>query len=248
MNKINTDKILPPIMYQHRKRAMSVDLAKLDESLFGVQRGIAKPNSRINRRITGTIKMPLSDLEYRNYNYAYEYLNIIIKNPYLKPKDILDLNDICMCGISFGSAKESKEIGLLMDYHEIKQSYQQKFYNHIRPTWEWFSAQAQDTDLSPFVLAAGLYTKIVNDSKLFTDGHQRTGMLLMSYVLAKAGIEPFYLSASTAAKFFNISNAIKSCGSIYPIKRITLNKNIDKLVKLLEANCKQPHHRFEHSI
>jgi hypothetical protein len=239
---------LSPIQYGRTVKCRKINMSEIHASLDRVRAGLATPESKINAKIKLAAKEPLSNIENRNLINAYEYLNIIIKKPALEPKDILDLNDICMCGITFGSATRSKEIGRLMDYHEIKQSFQKKFDNHIRPTWEWLSAQTQDADVTPYMIAAGLYTKVVNDSKLFTDGHQRTGSLLMAYVLAKSDIEPFHLKVGTASEFFNISDKIKSIGSMRPIKTIMLNRSRDQLAKFLETHFHYYYTRFDHSF
>jgi hypothetical protein len=242
----NVSKTLLPIQYGRTDRCRKVKMSHIHASLEKIQAGLETPESKINAKLKSEKKFPLSSLGHRNLINAYEYLNILIKKPELQPKDILDLNDICMCGASFGSLKESKKLGLLLDYHDIKQSYLKKFNDHIRPTWEWLSAQTRDADISPYMIAAGLYTKIVNDSKLFTDGHQRTGSLMMAYILAKADIEPFYLKGEIAAKFFNISDKIKACGSMRPIKTFMLNRSRDQLARFLMDNFQYHYMRYDH--
>ena len=186
-----------------------------------VQAGVKTSRSRINLDIMKAmrgkfitapvtakdiIKKPLTDNERDHLVKAYEHLDVMLQKPELDPEDILDLNDICLFGMSVGSMPKTMEV--LQQF----QKYQKSFYSHIRPTWQWLSKQSQKDDLSAYTLAAGLYTRIVNDSELFTDGHQRTGSLMMAYIMAKAGIAPFHLNEIIAPEFFIISNKIKNCG------------------------------------
>jgi hypothetical protein len=229
------NKILSPIHYGRAVKCRMIDMSKVSTSLEKVRAGLETPGSKINAKITNTKMMPLSNVEHDNLIHAYEYLNVLLKKPELDPEDILDIN----LKIRNGNT-------MSLDDHMSKPSYQKSFYKHIRQTWEWLSAKTQDADTSPYMIAAGLYTKVVNDSKLFTDGHQRTASILMAYVLAKADIEPFYLKEGSASKFFNLSDDIKTCGSMRPIKTIMLNRSRDQLAKFLMEHYHYHYTRYDH--
>jgi len=249
------NKLLSPIHYGEAKYR-PIKISKIRTGITDVQAGVARSRSRINLDIMKAmrgklttspvnakdiIKKPLTDNECDHLGKAYEHLNIMLQRPgfELYAEDLLNFNDICLFGFSLGSMPKNMEVNTFMENHGMLQQYQKyqkNFYKHIRPTWEWLSKQAQNPDISAYTLAAGAYTRIVNDSKLFTDGHQRTGAIVMAYFFDRAGIETFHLNAITAPEFFTISNKIKNCNNW-----IMLNSYRNKLSVFLSKHF---HHRY----
>jgi hypothetical protein len=240
--------ILSTIKYGGADRVRMANMSEIHASMNRVQAGIATRESKINFKIKNAKKIPLSDFERDNLIYSYVHLNTLLKRSELKLSDILDINNICLYGASSGTTLHLRDNSSFLEYHGAMLENMKSFYKNIRPTWEWFSAQTKKTNLSPYLLAAGLYTKILNDSHLFMDGHQRTGSVLMAYILAKAGIEPFHLKVGISSEFFNISNEIKFCGGFYPVNRFKLNNSRDRLANFLMDHFHQSHRRFDHII
>ena len=57
--------------------------------------------------------------------------------------------------------------------------------------------------------AAGVYNRILSDPQLFIEGNHRTGALVMSYLLTRAGQPPFVLTRKNAKGFFDPSSVVK---------------------------------------
>src|SRR5262249_36100396 len=74
----------------------------------------------------------------------------------------------------------------------------------IRDIIEWYSAHKREPAR---VCAAGVYIRILSEPELFIEGNHRTGVLVMSYILAKRGLPPFVLSPSNAMEFASMSTA-----------------------------------------
>lgn len=62
---------------------------------------------------------------------------------------------------------------------------------------------------SPWKLAAGSYVHVLSEQQLFTEGNHRTGALLGSFVLARAGYPLFVLTVKNARAYFDPSTLIK---------------------------------------
>jgi hypothetical protein len=58
--------------------------------------------------------------------------------------------------------------------------------------------------------AARVYIQILSQPQLFLEGNHRTGSLVMSYLLARAGKPPFVLSVDNAKAYFDPSALVKS--------------------------------------
>ncbi len=59
--------------------------------------------------------------------------------------------------------------------------------------------------------AAGIYVHVVSAPQLFIEGNHRTGTLIMSQILARAGKPPFVLTAHNAKAYLDSSSLLKGC-------------------------------------
>lgn len=57
--------------------------------------------------------------------------------------------------------------------------------------------------------AVGAYACIVSEPKLYLEGNQRTGALIMSYILARDGYSPFVLGPDNMDAYFGSATLIK---------------------------------------
>lgn len=73
----------------------------------------------------------------------------------------------------------------------------------IRDVIEWQALHAEDP---PFVRAAGVYIRILTEPELFIEGNHRTGTLVMSYILVRAGHPPFVMTVDNAKPFLDWSS------------------------------------------
>jgi hypothetical protein len=224
------------IAMRESANSRSVDINKVRKALLNVQSGVATTRSKINLMTRSTKKLPLTDFEFNNIIKAFEHVNVLIKRPEIKPEDILDINNLCIYGIKLSDFSSRGDLGnnrSIWEFMGAMQYNREKFYERIGSIWQWF---VRHTDISPYRLAAGLHTRIVSGPQLFVEGNHRTGSLLMAYVFAKMGIDPFHLDSDTAAEFFDISHEIKFCSKTQPIKWLKLLYQRGKLTKFLIGN------------
>jgi hypothetical protein len=71
---------------------------------------------------------------------------------------------------------------------------------------EWAAAHQDDP---PRERAAGVYVMMLSRPQLFIEGNHRTGALVMSCLLARAGLPPFVLSPECAEGYFDVSTCIR---------------------------------------
>src|SRR5262249_45072042 len=62
---------------------------------------------------------------------------------------------------------------------------------------------------SPWMLAAGLYVRLLSRPQLFVEGNHRTGALAMSYILVRENEPPFVLTTENAVTYFDPSTVIQ---------------------------------------
>jgi hypothetical protein len=71
---------------------------------------------------------------------------------------------------------------------------------------EWLSTHQRD---SVWKQAAGVYVRVLSRPQLFIEGNHRTGALMMSYLLARAGRPPFVLMPESAREYFDPSTVLR---------------------------------------
>lgn len=218
------------------------DMSKIMGSLHRVQTGVATPDSEINIRIKHTTKPPLSNFEFDNIVLAYEHLNCLLGKPQIRPEDVLDINNICRWGVPFSGLSQRYDRTLLGQERYMQENHE-IFCKNIHPIWGWFS---RHSNISPYLLASGLYSRIIQPSRwtfpptqLFKDYNKRTGSLMIAYIFARNGIEPFHLDTDDAADFFSISLEIQNCFKYNPITWPKVLYYRSKLAKFLENNFKK---------
>jgi hypothetical protein len=90
------------------------------------------------------------------------------------------------------------------------QATEERFYEGteggIRDVVEW---QERASIQSVWKRAAGVYIRMVSEPQLFSEGNHRCGVLVMSFMLARAGGPPVVLTPANAVGFFELSTSIK---------------------------------------
>lgn len=89
--------------------------------------------------------------------------------------------------------------------------------------------------------AASTYIHILSQPQLFIEGNHRTGSLVMSWMLARAGKPPFVLSVDNAKAYFDPSALVKS--SRKHSLRMLLNrpKLVKRFAELLKDDAETIH-------
>jgi hypothetical protein len=117
-------------------------------------------------------------------------------------KHWLELNTTVLCGTDPVERAE---------YSRHLETTEQRFYEEqdggIRDLVEWYQGRAGE---SVWMLAAGLYVRLLSRPQLFVEGNHRTGALAISYILVGGDEPPFVLTPDNAATYFDPSTAIKN--------------------------------------
>ncbi|MCX7631401.1 MAG: hypothetical protein N2038_14285 [Geminicoccaceae bacterium] len=71
---------------------------------------------------------------------------------------------------------------------------------------DWYQRHAGD---SPFERAAGVYVRLLSEPQLFIEGNHRTGALVMSHILVRAGLPRFVVSIANARCYVDPSTMIR---------------------------------------
>ena len=77
----------------------------------------------------------------------------------------------------------------------------------IKDLFNWYSAHRNE---SVWKRAAGVYVRILSKPQLFIEGNNRSGSLIVSYLLMRAGRPPFVLTLENAGGYFNPSSVIRN--------------------------------------
>jgi hypothetical protein len=116
-------------------------------------------------------------------------------------KYLLELNTRVLCGTSDSRQHE---------YRKHIEATATQFYESpeggIRDVMEW--AELHRREAAPF-RAANIYVRILSQPQLYIEGNHRTGTLVLSYVLGRAGLPPYVLSVENAKGYFDLSLDIK---------------------------------------
>jgi len=117
-------------------------------------------------------------------------------------KYLLELNTTVLCGIDPARREE---------YARHRQSTEERFYEAqhggIQDLVEWYESRRGD---SPWMLAAGVYVRLLSRPQLFVEGNHRTGALAISYILLGGDEPPFVLTPDNAVTYFDPSTVIKN--------------------------------------
>lgn len=118
---------------------------------------------------------------------------------------------------------------------------EQHFFNNveggIKDLYNWYCAYRSD---SVWKRAAGVYVRILSKPQLFIEGNNRTGSLIVSYLLMRAGLPPFVLSLDNAEGYFNPSSVIRNSAK-HGVKALyELPKIKKKYAAFLESRAPAP--------
>ena len=130
---------------------------------------------------------------------------------------LLELNTRVLCGTDEQKRRE---------YDKHITATDRYFYGRpdggIQDLMEWYALHRHET---VWRRAAGIYIRIVSEPQVFIEGNDRTGTLVMSYILAREGQPPFVLSPANAKAYFDASALIKrlprnGLGSLFRLPRL----------------------------
>jgi hypothetical protein len=151
----------------------------------------------------------------------------------------LELNATVLCGLRPQTRAEAAQHLAATEKH---------FYDEkdggIRDIIEWYEMHAKEGAPQR---AAGVYIRVLSEPELFIEGNHRTGALIMSYILARAGHAPFVLTVDNARAYFDPSTLItkkkkKSLTLLFEMPRLKRNF-AEFLISQEDARYLQPKER-----
>jgi Fic family protein len=89
--------------------------------------------------------------------------------------------------------------------------------------------------------AAAAYIQVLSEPQLFIEGNHRTGALLMSWILARAGKPPFVLSVDNAKAYFDPSSMAKSLRKHSLHMMLSRPKLLKRFAALLKDGAQKTH-------
>ena len=115
---------------------------------------------------------------------------------------MLEINATVLCG---------SDPARRLEYAPHLAATEAHFFNNveggIKDLYNWYCSYRSD---SVWKRAAGVYVRILSKPQLFIEGNNRTGSLIVSYLLMRAGLPPFVLSLDNAEGYFNPSSVIRN--------------------------------------
>ncbi|HTO58049.1 MAG TPA: hypothetical protein VMJ74_09640 [Pseudomonadales bacterium] len=142
---------------------------------------------------------------------------------------MLQLNDVVLCGDDAERRRQRDK------YHAAAEH---RFYDErdggIADILEWYEDHSGE---SPWKRAAGVFVRILSQPQLFLEGNHRTGALIMSYILLRAGLPPFVLTLDNALEYFNPSAVVRKTLKKNPTALFKLPKIKARYAEFLKANA-----------
>jgi len=188
----------PP--HEAERAGTILNLAAIHASLVEIQANFPSINENLRSR-----RDRMDDRVVANMMAGYGFIDrLLARNVELfsfgNLRFFLELNAIVLCGRDEGVRVEAARHLTATEKH---------FYDEedggIRDVMEWYSLHAGE---SAWQRAAGVYVRMLSEPQLFLEGNHRTGALVMSYILARAGHPPFVLTAQNAKAYFDPSTLI----------------------------------------
>ncbi|PHN24487.1 hypothetical protein [Pseudomonas sp. ICMP 460] len=145
---------------------------------------------------------------------------------------MLEINATVLCGTDPLRRQE---------YAQHLAATEQHFFNNveggIKDLYNWYCAYRSE---SVWKRAAGVYVRILSKPQLFIEGNNRSGSLIVSYLLMRAGLPPFVLTLENAEGYFNPSSVIRNSAK-HGVKALyELPKIKKKYAAFLEEQAPDP--------
>lgn len=179
-----------------------LDLGRIEAALRELQRRF----SEINAELTAPRELPDEEV-VRNLVAGYALVDRLAAADvelfaYGGSKHLLELNTLVLCG------EDPRRRAEFAPHRAASEAW---FYDarggNIGGLVDWYQRHASDP---PFERAAGVYVRLLSEPQLFIEGNHRTGALVMSQILVRAGLPPFVVSIANAKGYFDPSTVIRT--------------------------------------
>ncbi len=209
-------------------KASRLNIAAIRSSLIDTQQHFKKINATLKVK-----RKPPSDEVIDNLVAGYAKIDQYLAdgtdlfkmgNSHL----ILELNHLVLYHSANISFEEDKS-----QFKATKNHFYEAQGGGIGALMEWLDMHQSS---NVWQRAAGVFTHILSQPQLFLEGNHRTGSLMMSYLLMRAGRSPFVLSIDNAIHFFEPAELTKNRHKKTLLDElIHLPKQTRKFAKLLKS-------------
>jgi hypothetical protein len=174
-----------------------LNLDQIEHSLYEVQRNFTSLNAKLDMA-----REPMTETLVQNMLSAFRYLDDLVDHPgdlfsTMELGHLLELNHRVLCG---------EDPQVRAEFRSHMQATEEKFHRYIGWLKHWYRKHLPDP---VYKRAAGVYVGILVQPQLFIEGNHRTGSLIASLELLRAGEPPFVLNLDNAIAYFNPSTVIK---------------------------------------
>ncbi len=179
-----------------------INLESIEQSLREVQNDFPTLNNRL-----GFSRERMGDEVVENLLSGYAFISQLLESKVElfaigNSSFLLELNTRVLCGTDERNRREyKKHIAATTQY------FYERTDAGIQDLSDWYELHRNG---SVWHRAAGTFIRILSEPQLFIEGNDRTGALVVSYILVKEGQPPFVLSIDNAHAYFNYSSQVKS--------------------------------------
>ena len=179
-----------------------LDLPAIERALRKVQGRFAE----LSRHFTEQ-RDPLTDEVLRNVVEGYALIDDYVA----RGVDLFDLQQLNLMLEINATVLCGRDPARRLEYAQHLAATEEHFFNNveggIKDLFNWYCAYRSE---SVWKRAAGVYVRILSKPQLFIEGNNRTGSLIVSYLLMRAGLPPFVLTLDNAEGYFNPSSVIRN--------------------------------------
>jgi len=217
--------------------------AKRRLDLPAIERALRKVQGRfteLSRHFTEQ-RDPLTDEVLRNVVEGYALIDEYVA----RGVDLFDLQQLNLMLEINATVLCGRDPARREEYAQHLAATEEHFFNNveggIKDLYNWYCAYRSE---SVWKRAAGVYVRILSKPQLFIEGNNRTGSLIVSYLLMRAGLPPFVLTLDNAEGYFNPSSVIRNSAK-HGVKALyELPKIKKKYAAFLEEQAPDPKEFF----
>jgi hypothetical protein len=213
-----------------------LDLPAIERALRKVQGRFAE----LSRHFTEP-RDPLTDEVLQNVVEGYALIDDYVA----RGVDLFDLQQLNLMLEINATVLCGNDPARRQEYAQHLAATEEHFFNNveggIKDLYNWYCAYRSE---SVWKRAAGVYVRILSKPQLFIEGNNRSGSLIVSYLLMRAGLPPFVLTLENAEGYFNPSSVIRNSAK-HGVKALyELPKIKKKYAAFLEEQAPDPRKFF----
>ena len=215
-------------MFEKRR----LDLPAIERALREVQSRFAELSTQFTEQ-----RDPLTDEVLQNVLEGYALIDDYVA----RDVDLFDLQQLNLMLEINATVLCGRDPARRLEFAQHLAATEEHFFNNveggIKDLFNWYSAHRSE---SVWKRAAGVYVRILSKPQLFIEGNNRSGSLIVSYLLMRAGLPPFVLTLKNAEGYFNPSSVIRNSAK-HGVKALyELPKIKKKYAAFLEEQAPDP--------